>query len=92
MVEKRGPSQPKCFLSHDLINKLSVIVGSCEILREETADGQFDSGCAHRLDVIQQIAKAMADALQEHECELDALSKVQLMTAQRDHFQSKIKH
>ncbi len=63
--------QLECSLSHNLINNLSVIVGSCEILRERTLNGRFDSECSHRVDVIQRMALAMTKTLKEHEDEID---------------------
>lgn len=65
--EKRH--QPTCMLAHDLINKLSVIVGFCDLLSAEVAVGTKD---ATRLTVIHDIAKAMAKELTDRQCELAA--------------------
>jgi hypothetical protein len=82
-----------CLLCHDLINKLSVVIGSCEIVRERTdSPAGFDSECSRRLEVVLHIAKTMADGLREHVCELDALTKLEMMTAHPKPFQVKTKH
>jgi len=75
MVKKTGGTlRPMCFLSHTLLNKLSAIVGNCEIVRERASkSGHSDSECLRRIDAIHQIARAMADELNEHECEFDAV-------------------
>jgi hypothetical protein len=75
MVKKNGETlRPMCFLSHSLLNKLSAIVGNCEIVRERASkSGHSDSECLRRIDAIHQIALAMAEELDEHVCELDAV-------------------
>ena len=55
---------PQCSLTHNLINKLSVIVGECELLSEHTLDPE----CVQRLGIIVKTAQAMATELKRHDC------------------------
>jgi len=59
---------------HKLINKLTIIIGNCDLLREgaERAEG-WDVRSLQRLDVIRNIADALADEVKEHELELDKI-------------------
>ena len=54
-------------LTRDLGNKLAVIVGHCDLLREHPKAG---SPSAKRADAIQEIAREMADELNEYQCRL----------------------
>lgn len=56
--------QPDEGLTHDLINKLSIIIGNCDLLQEETAEGSHD---LKRLKIIHDAATSMAQELKEHE-------------------------
>jgi hypothetical protein len=67
-----GKFQQTCLVAHDLINKLSVIIGHCDLLEEEEPE---DSACLDRLRRIRDIAKGMAIGLHEHECHVDAATK-----------------
>ncbi|HKT88108.1 MAG TPA: hypothetical protein VJQ59_06710 [Candidatus Sulfotelmatobacter sp.] len=82
-VSAQDKNQPKCWLSHHFINKLSVIIGSCQLLQEQVEESDhLNPECIHRLGVIMEIAKEMSKALKEHECELEAAVK---MLAERNH-------
>lgn len=61
--------QPRCMLSHDLINKMTVIIGACEILKDKTHE---DAECLKRLMKIEDVAKSIARDLKHHRCGLDA--------------------
>jgi hypothetical protein len=69
MVDKPelGKYQPSCNLAHGLVNKLSAIVGYCDLLKDDAPE---DSVYRNRLDSIRIIAKSMAQELQQHECDL----------------------
>jgi|ERR1700691_5321299 len=54
-------------LTHDLVNKLAVIVGHCDLLGEHLKAG---SPSAKRVDSIQEIARGMAKELNEYQCQL----------------------
>ncbi len=60
--------QPSCFLAHDLVNKLSVIVGYCDLMKETAAT---DPDCAKRLLIVSDLAKRMARELQDHQCQVE---------------------
>ncbi len=79
------PHQPVCRLAHGLINKLSVIVGLCELVSAEAVVGTKDTT---RLKVIDDMAKSMARDLTDCQCELAAaIGKVEaeLITPTTDH-------
>ena len=50
---------------HDLVNKLAVIVGHCDLLSDNLKEG---SQCAKRVCAIQEIAREMAKELNEYQC------------------------
>jgi hypothetical protein len=51
----------------DLVNKLAVISGHCDLLRDRLKAG---SQCAERVGAIQEIAQGMAQGLNEYQCQL----------------------
>ena len=59
--------QPECPLAHDLINKLSVVVGNCELLMENTP---ADSPLISRMKLVLDTARSMAADLAVFQCEL----------------------
>lgn len=69
-----GTYVPNCVLAHRLTNKLSVIVGYCDLLRLEVPEEE-SSKCLQRLLMIRDIAKEMAAELNEHQCCIDAAIK-----------------
>ena len=81
MVKNSGAAkhQPRCLLSHEFLNKLSVIIGSCELLLEDQGESpNLDAQTARRVGVIRDIARQMAGDLKERACELDGLTKTLL--------------
>jgi hypothetical protein len=60
--------QPSCFLAHDLVNKLSVIIGYCDLMKEIAAT---DPVCEKRLLIVSDLAKRMARELQDHQCQVE---------------------
>lgn len=69
-----GKYRPSCFLAHEHINKLAVIVGRCELLRDSTDES---SELSKALLGIRELAQSMADELKQHQCELDAITKAE---------------
>jgi len=67
-----GKYRPSCNLAHGLINELSVIVGYCDLVMEDTPE---TSKCRMRLEKIHSIAKHMAEELQQHQCELEVIAR-----------------
>lgn len=59
--------EPACLLAHRLVDKLSVIIGYCDLASEEAEPG---SECAKRLELIHDVAADMANELSEHQCQL----------------------
>jgi hypothetical protein len=62
----RGCHEPACLLAHDLVNKLSVIIGNCDLMTEQVQAG---SECAKRLRLIHDVAQGIARELNEHQLE-----------------------
>jgi hypothetical protein len=62
--------QPVCRLAHDMLNKLSVIVGLCDLVSAEAEPG---TECAARLAAIHDTAKSLAQEVVKRECQLSTL-------------------
>ena len=62
---------PSCDLSHDLINKLSAIMGYCELLTGEEDERERQ----RKLRLMMNLAATMAEQLKSHVCRLKALAK-----------------
>ena len=69
MRSKRKLHQPGCMVVHTLLNKLSTIVGNCDLLLEDTEKG---SDCAHKLTVIREAAESAAKEITEHQRQVEA--------------------
>jgi hypothetical protein len=65
---------PVCPLAHSLLDKLTVIVGHCELLAERSSE---DSVSSRHLLLIRQAAHSMASELKDHQCEHIALRNQQ---------------
>jgi hypothetical protein len=72
MDSKQQRHLPVCFVAHDLVNKLSVIVGHVDLLLEAT---EKDTDYAKRLTLIREIAEQSANELKQHQRELAAQLK-----------------
>jgi hypothetical protein len=77
--ENLGAHHPSCMMAHDFLNRLTVIIGSCDLLQENAKDPE----CIKRLAVIRDIAMEMAVQLNEHQCHLDELMKAALAARRR---------
>lgn len=62
-----GLTDRLCILAHDLNNKLSIIVGNCDLLAEEA---KHNVQCAERLARIRDLALSMARQVNGHECRM----------------------
>lgn len=62
--------QPACLLAHNLVNKLSAIIGYCDLLMEKAED---ETECAKQLRLIHNLAKSAAKELAEHQCKLSSV-------------------
>jgi hypothetical protein len=56
-----------CLLAHEIIDKLTVIIGNCDLL---SANAEAGSECATRLGLIQSAAKEIAKELSDRQCRL----------------------
>ena len=59
--------QLDCPLAHELINKLSVVIGNCDLLFEQTPE---DWPLLKQISIIRNTAKAMATDLADFQCEV----------------------
>jgi light-regulated signal transduction histidine kinase (bacteriophytochrome) len=57
--------QPSCLVAHDVVNKLSAIIGFCDLLKERVEP--HDSECAKRLGLIHDLAQSAAKELVDHQ-------------------------
>ncbi len=57
-------------LAHQLINRMSMIVGFCDLLAEEAPESPE---CLRRLRQMRDIAASAAEELSRHECELETI-------------------
>lgn len=73
-----GHFQPNCKVAHDAINRLSAIVGYCDLLSDAAPE---DSDCRKGLVRIRNLAREAAAELTEHQCQLELLAVVSQRTA-----------
>ena len=68
-MEQSGSLKPQldCPLAHELINKLSVVIGNCDLLFERTPE---DWPLLRHLNIIRNTAKSMAADLADFQCEV----------------------
>lgn len=69
MKSKAERHQPACLAAHNLVNKLSIIIGNCDLLIEKTEAG---TEYARRLAVIREVADAPVKELAEHQRQAEA--------------------
>jgi hypothetical protein len=67
MPPNKGKHQPECPLAHTLMNKLSIIIGNCDLVVEKIPE---DSPILKRMLAVQNTAKSMVADLVKLECEL----------------------
>jgi hypothetical protein len=58
--------QPLCLLAHNIANKLTIIIGQCDLLGDHATDPE----CVVRLQIIRRTAQAMAAEVNTHQCQL----------------------
>ena len=76
MEKSDGRPVPVCMLAHEMINRLSVIVGDCDLMGTKIS---ADSECAKRLSAIRERARVMAAELNRRQCELQGLMRTTVM-------------
>jgi signal transduction histidine kinase len=67
-----GEHLPACVLAHELLNKLSVIVGYCDLLEE---DARLDPKAQVQVGAIRNVALKMAEYLNTHQCALETAAR-----------------
>jgi hypothetical protein len=75
----RDCNRPLCMLAHDLVNKLSVIVGCCDLL---TNPERLDPTAEKHVQLIRNTAKSMAERLNHEQCHL--VSRAQSEALQKE--------
>ncbi|MFZ0631645.1 MAG: hypothetical protein WA399_05975 [Acidobacteriaceae bacterium] len=68
-----GVVTPSCSLAHDLLNKLTAILGQCDLLQPEITEP-----ASHRVSVIQDLARQIAQTVIRHQCSLDKILRSQV--------------
>lgn len=63
---------PHFLFAHDLINKLSVVVGHCDLLKNHAP---ADLECQRRLAAIREIASGMATQLADYQRQVDVVTR-----------------
>lgn len=63
----KEPYQTECPLAHDLINKLAVIVGNCDLLVERIPE---TSPLWYRMLLVRDLAKSVGQELGQLQCDL----------------------
>jgi len=62
-----------CLLAHNAIDKMTAIVGLCELLE---AEAYGSSRCRDRLHKIREVGKSAAATFYSGECELQAANQI----------------
>jgi len=76
-VSHRDEYQASCMLSHDLINKLTVVVGTCDLLQQriEQLAGKADPDFVKKVALIRKVSKEIVEQMAKHTCRMDVTSK-----------------
>jgi hypothetical protein len=69
-------------LAHDLVNKLAVIIGNCDLLDKQVETG---TETAKRLSLIRNVAQGMANELNQHQCKLSEAIRKDVAGTGRQH-------
>jgi hypothetical protein len=69
MKSKAERHAPACMLAHQMINKVSAIIGHCDLFLEKTEPG---TPHANRISVIREIAQTAVKELVEHQQQVEA--------------------
>ena len=76
-----GQNKPKCFLAHNILNKLSVIIGSCEIVLESLkGEKPCEPPVERRVAVVREMAWELVNEVRERGCELDRAARTALLS------------
>lgn len=78
-ISDSDENQPRCRLTHDLVNQLTVLTIYCGLLTEEAP---LDPETQRRLYVIRAAAQSIAEELSRHECETEMIRVRELAAPQ----------
>ena len=67
-----GKYQPSCMLAHELINKMAVIIGYCDLMDDQAPT---DSNYRKRLGIIRGLANNMVVELRRHQCNIRKIAE-----------------
>ena len=82
MVRKQeSKNAPSCLLSHAALNKLSVIIGSCDLaLQQMKASKARQPQTERRVAVVREMAWELVNQMREYGCQLDTATRSRLLT------------
>lgn len=66
---------PVCMLAHELLNRLTVIIGNCDLAIEKAADLEW----VRHLSTIRESARCMVVELNRHQSELTVQLRTNVM-------------
>lgn len=81
MVKNSGVAthQSMCSLSHQILNKLSVIIGSCDLLMEDLEESANpDAQTIRRLEMVRDVARELGEEVKERRCVLESEMRIAL--------------
>ena len=77
---QRDKNSPLCMLEHEMLSKLSVIIGSCDLALEQMkADNTPEPQVERRVTVVREMAWELVAQVREHGCELDRTTRKVLL-------------
>lgn len=81
MSELVGVGQPEgCAMAHDVINKLSIIIGHCDLLREQVeAAGKPNARIVTSVETIRRVASGVVGGLREHGCDAGPIHRTMML-------------
>lgn len=69
---------PACIFAHELVNKLAVIVGRCQLIQDPA---QSEEARSKHVSQIHEAAKSACEMLQHHNCQLVRRAQIQIKHA-----------
>ncbi len=76
MGKSDGRPLPVCLLAHEMIKRLTEVIGNCDLVRTKI---RVDSESSKRLFAIREIACCMVVELNRHQCELNGQMRTTVM-------------
>lgn len=68
MNSRAGYHDPACMVAHNMMNKLSDIIGYCDLIMEKVEPG---TELERRIGMIRKIAEGAAKELREHQAQAE---------------------